>query len=207
MNNKELFIKNKIEILTNRYKTLATLSILSIVTKDYDAIIEQFNQLDSIYNRIIHIVEETCREEYAQAIKEFDYNILPDYLKPIKTIEEYQNILALQYANMNIVVKKKNDCIKINKKSIEFDSDEELPYFNIIWMLMKDKKYVEIIKLCEILLEFSPSASIYNFLGNAYYKLGMYGKSLKALNRYVKMCSTDPETDKILKKVYKEMLK
>ena len=91
--------------------------------------------------------------------------------------------------------------------SINYDPNEELSYFNIIVILLKKKKYAEVIKMCELLLEFSPSSSIYDFMANSYFKLGQYGKALKAVNLYKKSCSRDRETDKFINKICKEMLK
>ena len=205
MNYKEIYLKNKIEDLTNRYKIVATLSIMSFFKGDYANIRKKYDELQNIHNELLNIVEKLCRPEYLLAVKDFDLDILPDYFKPINTIKEYQNILALQYANVSI--KDETDYIQLNKMSIALNPKEELPYLNIIKILFIHKKYPEIIKICNYLAQDSISASVYGFLGDAYTKTKQYGKALKAYNQYSAINEYDKDIEKRVKKLYKEILK
>ncbi|MCR5265943.1 MAG: hypothetical protein K6E29_05045 [Cyanobacteria bacterium RUI128] len=205
MNYKEQFIKNKTEELTNRYKTVATLSVLSIINRDVKSVKSQYNELKNIYDEIMQIIENNCREEYYIAAKEFDFSILPDYLQSITAIQEYQNILALHYATTNL--KNKAEYIQLNKMSIDFNPKEELPYFNIMKILYADKKYSEIIKMCEYLSTYSNSATIYSFMGSVYLKLKQYGKALRAFDIYTTLNQNDKQIENKIQKIYKEILK
>ena len=205
MDNKKLFIKNNIEELTNRYKTVATLSLVPIVHKDFVLIKKLHTELHEIYDELINIVAKLCTKEELKAVKEFDVKTLPDYLQPIKIIKEYQEILALHYAYTKL--KNQFDYLRINKMSIEFNPNEELAYYNIMVTLIKNKKYAEAIKIGEYVAEFSSSSTVWDFLGAIYYKLKKYGKALEAYNNYLKLNNDDSDILNKIKKIYKELLK
>lgn len=197
-------IKKTIQEYSNMYTVIANIAISNTVKYNFNSIIKDYNTLKNLYDNIMDFIDYTCPKDIANQIKDSEFNSLPQYLEPIKTVETYRKILALKYANIH--PKSVDERIILNKISIELNPSEEFPYINIANILFKRKKYPEVIEFCNIKQEFADSPPILEILGKTYRKTGELGKSIDSYKKYLETNKNDTEAADCLNKIYKEAL-
>ena len=197
-------LKNKLTDLTNAYKVVGTLSVLAVAQKDIETIKEQYKILKEIFSEIVEVVEKNCSKKEVEMVKNLDIDNLPEYLKPISTVDIYNKILALKYTNIEI--EDYEDKIEINKMSVELNHIEEMAYLNIARTLYEQKKYVEAIRLCEYIKTLATTAPVYEILGDVYRDLKYYDESIASYKRYLELNENDTDAKARLDEIYEEAL-
>lgn len=205
MDYKKEYIKTKLTELSNSYKSVAILSDYAIKTNDFKLVYSLFCELKSIFNKILSFVKNNCPKSIYEKVENLDTENLPDYFEPLKTVDIYSKILSLKYPNIETDNPKEK--IMLHKMGIEFNPTEEISYLGIAKILLEEKKYPQVIKLCEYIKTISDTAPVWEILGDTYRELKDYGKSIDAYSKYLELNEKDAEGEAKLAETYEEALK
>ena len=197
-------LQNKLTDLANTYKIVGTLSTLAVAQKDIKSVKNQYKILKEIFAEMIDLTEKNCPKNEVELAKNLDVDNLPEYLKPLATVDIYNKILALKYSNLE--TESYEDKIEINKMSIDFNHTEEMAYLNIAKVLYEQKKYVEGLRLCEYIKTLATTAPVYEILGDIYRDLKYYGDSVASYKRYLELNENDTEAKDRLNEIYEEAI-
>lgn len=201
--------QNKIKIIAqtyaDTYKALSNIAILGISTNNFNIIQRDYDILLKLRHRIKNFIKNTCSDTDIKNHTDSTFDNLPEYLSPLKTVHIYNKILALKYTEQDFT--NIYEYITVNKMSIELNSEEEIPYINILNALYKNKKYPEIIELSKLMLKTSDTAPMWEILGKTYRDTGRYGEAIKAYKHYLKLNENDETAQEDLNKIYEEAFK
>ena len=204
MTSKEQFIKNRISEMSNAFKVVAELSEVSIISGDIDSVMWLNIQLNSIFERIVDFAKSMESADIVKKVKDLNVKELPEYLSSLEIIDAYKKLLSLKYTN--IETDNFEEKIKLNKMSIDYNWEEEIPYLIIARYLYEKEHYEEALKLCEYILKITSTAPVYNILGDIYRKLGEYGRAIENYKKYTEMNDGDDEAIETLNTLYEEAL-
>lgn len=204
MDYKKEFLKNKLSDLSNSYKTVAILSAYAVKNNDFALAKSQYTELKEIFSEIQNIIKLCCPKSVCEKAENMDIDNLPEYFEALRVVDVYSKILSIKYPN--IKTDSPLEKIILNKMSIELNPTEELSYLGIAKVLFEEKKYPEVIKLCEYIKTISNTAPVWEILGDTYRELKQYGKSIDAYVKYLELNEKDREGEEKLQKVYEEAL-
>ena len=198
------FIKNKIADLVNLYKIVVNFSLLAIKRGDYSTTCSQNEVLKTVFSEILDFVKKSCSHSVYSKLRRMEFDVLPEDLDQLKTLDIYTKLLSLKYLSLNTedTVQK----INLAKMSIDFNPSEEFSYIELAKGLYKLGKYPETIELCEYIKSSFESVPIWEILGDTYRKLGQWGKSVEAYKNYIEINDGDLDVAEKLEETYKEAL-
>ena len=205
MQNRELYIKNKLTDYANVYKTIADFSILSIKQNNVTLTIKLLTSLNRVFERILNFIKISCPEDLYKKCEEYDFEELPEFLSPLKVADAYMKILSLKC--LNLETDNVEEKLFILKMSLALNYKEEIPYINLADFLYKNKKYSEAIALCNMIKNLSNSAPAWEISAKSYRKLKRYSEAIEDYNTYISINEGDDDGKTELEKIYKESLK
>jgi len=205
MSDLKTFLKNRLSELATKYKVNAELTILAILKGNFKAVETLYYELNDTDNRIHNILKQTSNQEEIKNIKHLQLDELPDYLHSITIVDAYKKLLSLKFTNFESENLEEKICV--NKMSVNFKYDEDIPYIIIARTLYKNKKYPEALKLCEFIETISSSAPVWSLYGDIYREIGEYGKAIQSYLKYLELNKNDEEGLETLEELYEEALK
>ncbi len=205
MDCKKEYLKIRLTELSNSYKSVAILSDYAVKKNDFKLAYSLFCELKAVFRTILFIVKNNCPKSIYEKVVNLDTDALPDYFEPLKTVDIYSKFLSLKY--QNIETNNPKEKMLLCKMSIEFNPKEEISYLSIAKLLLAEKKYPEVIKICEYIKTISDTAPVWEILGDTYRELKEYGKSIDAYVNYLELNEKDSEGEKKLRETYEEALK
>ena len=197
-------IYNDLKIFSDKYKVIASLSVLSINMRNYSSVLSQNLVLKNLFNDILNFVQQNCGEKDYNLVKNMKSEDFPEYLEPLKTVDIYNKILALKYSCVSS--EDLHTVLKFNELSIEFNPKEEIPYLNIANILFEKEKYLDAIKICEKIQSFSNTPPVKELLGKIYRKLGQYDLAIDFYKQYLDLNENDENALDVLYEIYNEAL-
>ena len=201
----KVYLKNRLSELSAKFRVNTELSVLAVKKNDYKAVKGLYSELTDILTEIMNMVKLTEKAEYIKKVKHLQTDKLPDYMQSLTIVDAYKKLLSLKYTGF----KSDNyeETISVNKMSIDFKYDEDIPYLLIGRILYENGKYVEALKLCSYIETITTTAPVWSLYGDIYRKLGEYGKAIHSYLKYLELNEDDEEGKQTLAELYEEALK
>ena len=201
----KVYLKNRLSELSSMYRINAELSALAINNGNFEVVTKLYNELNIIAGRVADILKITSDEDEVKNVKNLNLIELPDYMQAISLIDAYTKLLSLKYTNFE--TDDLEEIITLNKMSIDFKYDEDIPFLIIGRALYDNKYYSDVLRLCEYIETFSTGAPVWSLYGDTYRALGEYGLAIKSYQKYLELNKNDEDALKTLDELYEEALK